>query len=129
MSGMLEFGFVATKGLEKVEKNLVEVEVPFLNHNSDEDRGSSVSREEGMRKAQRILEDPALESMRMEGMIRKAPWVLLDPTEELLGQPELKPCHHSTPLMPSSSGNLNASLRKRFGISHFRGVLHLSYVC
>ena len=114
---MVEFGFATSAGLERVEKELVEVEVgilvgtelPFLDHNSDEDGGRSVRRKEGTRKAERILQGPTLEPMRMEGVIRKAPWVLLDPAEEL---PELKPCHHSTPLMPTSSG---ISKHKVFG--------------
>ena len=133
---MVEFGFATSAGLERVEKELVEVEVgilvgtglPFLDHNSDEDGGSSVMRrKEGTRKAEMILQGPALEPMRMEGVIRKAPWVLLDPAEEL---PELKPCHHSTPLMPTSSGiSMYQSLGKRCWISHFRRVLHLSFLC
>ena len=133
---MLEFGLAANAVLERVEKNMVEVEagllvgtgVPFLGHNSDEDGGSSVMRrKEGTRKAERILQGPRLEPMRMEGVIRKAPWVLLDPTEEL---PELKPCHHSTPLMPTSSGiSMYQSLGKGCWISHFRKVLHLSFLC
>ena len=56
---------------------------------------------EGKRRAQRILLDPAA------GEPVEAPWIqLLDPTEKLLSvdQTELKPSHHSTPLLPTSPG-------------------------
>ena len=103
---MLEFGFAASTDLERVEKRQVGVEVeasllnggevPFVEHNSDEGRVRSVIiRKEGMRKEQ----NPTL-----EGVIRRAPWILLDPTEELLDPPQMKPCHHSTPLLSTSSG-------------------------
>ena len=106
---MLEFGFAASTDLERVEKRQVGVEVeaslldggevPFVEHNSDEGRVRSVIiRKEGTRKEQ----NPTLEPM--EGVIRRAPWILLDPTEELLDPPQMKPCHHSTPLLSTSSG-------------------------
>ena len=127
---MPEFGFAVTKGLEKVEKSLVEVEanllvgaeVPrLLEHNSNDGGGRrSVIRKEGVRKAERILQDPTLEPMEpMEGVIRKAPWVLLDPAED----PELKPCHHSTPLLPNILDISGSSIHQPFG----REILDFSF--
>ena len=96
-----------------VEENVAEME----NALSKAERESVIKRspkevikrspKEGTRKAQRILLDPTGGEAVEGPIIRKAPWMeLLDPTEELLSvdQTELKPSHHSTPLLPTSPG-------------------------
>ena len=91
-----------------VEEKVAELENAL---SKDDERKSVIKRspkevikrspKEGKRRAQRILLDPAA------GEPVEAPWIqLLDPREKLLSvdQTELKPSHHSTPLLPTSPG-------------------------
>ena len=106
---MPEFGFVTGTDLEKGEKSLIEVDASLLvGTDSVESNGrmsvirKEIQRKEGIKKKkakQRLFQDPRVNQR--EGVIRKASWVLLDSTEELK---ELKPSHHSTPLVPNTSG-------------------------
>ena len=109
---MPEFGFATSTDFEKGKKSLIEVDTSLLvGTDSVESNGrmsvirKEIHRKEGVKKKgtrkvkQRLFQDPILD--RREGVIRKASWVLLDSTEELK---ELKPSHHSTPLVPNTTG-------------------------